>query len=59
MPVGTRGFSIVEALVRANLLEHCVGAGNAAVFERYKEQPAGQLALSIEQNAHFDKAPYG
>ncbi|EMT54261.1 C-5 cytosine-specific DNA methylase [Brevibacillus borstelensis AK1] len=36
-----------EALVRANLPEHCAGAGNVAVFERYKEQPAGQLALSI------------
>lgn len=36
-----------EALVRANLPEHCAGAGNVAVFERYKDQPAGQLALSI------------
>ncbi|MGO0058622.1 DNA cytosine methyltransferase [Brevibacillus fluminis] len=36
-----------EALVRANLPEHCAGAGNVAVFERYKEQPVGQLALSI------------
>lgn len=36
-----------EALVRANLPEHCAGAGNVAVFERFKEQPAGQLALSI------------
>ncbi|UED70747.1 DNA cytosine methyltransferase [Brevibacillus sp. HD3.3A] len=36
-----------EALVRANLPEHCAGAGNVAVFERYKEQPAGQLALTM------------
>lgn len=36
-----------EALVKANLPEHCAGASNVAVFERYKEQPAGQLALSI------------
>lgn len=35
-----------EALVRANLPEHCAGAGNAAAFERYK-QSVGQLALTI------------
>lgn len=35
-----------EALVRANLPEHCAGVGNVAAFERYK--PAvGQLALTI------------
>lgn len=35
-----------EALVRANLPEHCAGAGNAAAFERYK-QPVGQMALTV------------
>jgi len=35
-----------EALVRANLPEHCTGTGNAAAFERYK-QPIGQMALTV------------
>lgn len=35
-----------EVLVRANLPEHCAGAGNAASFERYK-QPVGQMALTV------------
>lgn len=35
-----------EALVRANLPEHCTGSGNAFTFERYSES-AGQLQLSI------------
>ncbi|WP_419877742.1 DNA cytosine methyltransferase [Brevibacillus centrosporus] len=35
-----------EALVRANLPEHCAGTGNVAAFERYK-QTVGQMALSI------------
>lgn len=35
-----------EALVRANLPEHCAGAGKAASFERYK-QPVGQMALTV------------
>ncbi|CAI8948242.1 DNA (cytosine-5)-methyltransferase 1 [Brevibacillus sp. IT-7CA2] len=35
-----------EALVRANLPEHCTGSGNAAAFERYK-QPIGQMALTV------------
>ncbi|WP_425456291.1 DNA cytosine methyltransferase [Brevibacillus fluminis] len=36
-----------NALVRANLPEHCASTGNVATFERYKEQPVGQQALSI------------
>jgi len=35
-----------EALVRANLPEHCTGTGKAAAFERYK-QPIGQMALTV------------
>lgn len=35
-----------EALVRANLPEHCTGSGNTAAFERYK-QPVGQMALTV------------
>ncbi|MGK5508460.1 hypothetical protein [Brevibacillus formosus] len=35
-----------EALVRANLPEHCTGSGNAVAFEHYK-QPVGQMALTV------------
>lgn len=35
------------ALVRANLPEHCAGSGKVLRFERYKEEVAGQLQLSI------------
>jgi DNA (cytosine-5)-methyltransferase 1 len=35
-----------EALVRANLPEHCTGSGKRLVYERYKET-AGQLQLSM------------
>lgn len=35
-----------EALVRANLPEHCTGSGNALTFERYRETD-GQLQLSM------------
>lgn len=36
-----------EALARANLPELCTGAGNAFSFERYAQNPEGQLKLSI------------
>lgn len=35
-----------EALVRANLPEHCTGSKNRLIFERYNEQ-LGQLQLSM------------
>jgi DNA (cytosine-5)-methyltransferase 1 len=35
-----------EALVRANLPEHCTGAGKRLTYERYKET-SGQLQLSM------------
>ena len=35
-----------EALVRANLPEHCTGSGKRLTFERYSEA-TGQLQLSI------------
>jgi len=35
-----------EALVRANLPEHCTGSGNRLVYERYKDT-VGQLQLSM------------
>lgn len=36
-----------EALVRANMPEHCTGSGNTLTFERYVEQEPGQLAFSL------------
>lgn len=38
---------IAAALVRSNLPEMCVGSGKALAYERYAEQPAGQLAFSM------------
>lgn len=36
-----------EALVRANLPELCTGSGKLLTFERYRQDEAGQLALSM------------